>query len=80
MEITQDQAAMLPPGDFAKLDKRQREAFHEMQERMIAFLVRESNAFTLQHPHLKVDWHFQADVYSKPHEQPATVKYSSRVY
>lgn len=80
MEVTQDTASLLPPGDFAKLDKRQREEFHAMQERMIAYLVKESNQFSLQFPQLKVDWRFQAEVYSSPHEQPSAVRYSSRVY
>lgn len=51
-----------------------------MQERMVAFLIKESNAFTMQFPQMKVDWRFQAEVYSNPHEQPAAIKYSSRVY
>ncbi len=54
MEVTQDNTAMLPPGDFEKLDKRQREAFHAMQERMTQYLIRESNDFKLQHPGSRV--------------------------
>ncbi len=80
MEITQDQAAMLPPGDFEKLDKRQREAFHAMQERMTQYLIRESNDFKLQHPGLHVDWRFGVEIYSSPEQKPSTIRYSSRVY
>lgn len=80
MEVTQDVAALLPPGDYAKLDKRQREEFHAMQERMVAFLIRESNAFQLQFPQLYIEFKFQAEVYSSPHEQPAKINYSNRVY
>ena len=80
IEITQDQAAMLPPGDFEKLDKRQREAFHAMQERMTQYLIRESNDFKLQHAGLHVDFRFQVEIYSSPEQKPSTIRYSSRVY
>ncbi len=80
MEITQDDAAMLPPGDYDKLDKREREAFHALQEKMAQYLIQESNHFQLQFPHLHVEWRFQVEVYASEQAKPARIRYSSRVY
>jgi hypothetical protein len=80
MEVTQTDVALLPPGDFDKLDKRQREAFHAMQERMIQFLIQESNHFQQQFADLHIEFRFQADVYQSPQSKTSSVSYSSRVY
>jgi len=80
MDITQDQVAMLPQGDFEKLDKREKEAFHALQEEMIALLVNKSNHFKLQYPGLRIEWRFQAEVYQSVVNGPSSVKYSDRVY
>lgn len=80
MEVTQDDTAMLKPGDFEKLDKREKEAFHALQEKMIQLLVQESNHFKLQFPNLHIEWRFQAEVYQSAMNNPSTVRYSSRVY
>jgi len=81
MDITQDNTAMLPTGDFEKIDKREKEAFHALQEEMIAMLVKKSNDFRLQFPKLNVEWRFQAEVYQKIVNSPSSVKYSSdRIY
>lgn len=80
MDITQDNTAMLEPGDFNKLDKREKEAFHALQEKMIQHLVQESNYFKLQFPGLHIEWRFQAEVYQSVQNNPGTVRYSSRVY
>lgn len=80
MEVTQDDTAMLPPGDFEKLDKREREAFHALQEDMIAHLLKASNEFQLRYPGLRIDWRFQAEVYQSVQTKPSTVRYSQRVY
>lgn len=80
MDITQDSTIMLPSGDFDKLDKREKEAFHALQEEMIAMLVRKSNDFKLQFPNLRIDWRFQAEVYQSVVNGPSSVRYSDRVY
>lgn len=80
MDITQDNTAMLEHGDFDKLDKREKEAFHALQEEMIAMLVNKSNHFKLQFPNLRIEWRFQAEVYQSVQNNPGTVRYSSRVY
>jgi hypothetical protein len=81
MEITQDAAAMLPPGDYDKLDKYQREAFHALQERMVQLLMQECSHYQIQFPDLHIDFKFQADVYKSPLSSPSTVRYSNkRVY
>lgn len=80
MEVTQDNTAMLPPGDFEKLDKHEREEFHALQEKMVAFLIQGSNHFQVQFPHLHIEWRFQAEVYATGQSKPSTVHYSSRVY
>ncbi len=80
MDITQDSVAMLPQGDFEKLDKREKEAFHTLQEEMIAMLVKRSNDFKIQFPKLHVEWRFQAEVYQSVVNGPSSVKYSDRVY
>lgn len=71
---------MLDPGDFEKLDKREKEAFHALQEEMIAMLVNKSNHFKLQYPGLRIEWRFQAEVYQSVVNGPSSVKYSDRVY
>jgi hypothetical protein len=80
MDITQDSTIMLPSGDFEKLDKREKEAFHALQEEMIAMLVNKSNHFKLQYPGLRIEWRFQAEVYQSVVNGPSSVKYSDRVY
>jgi hypothetical protein len=81
MEITQDAASMLPPGDYATLDKYQREAFHALQERMVQLLMQECSHYQIQFPDLHIDFKFQADVYKSPLSSPSTVRYSNkRVY
>jgi hypothetical protein len=80
MDITQDNTKMLDPGDFDRLDKREKEAFHALQEEMIAMLVQKSNHFKTQFPNLHIDWRFQAEVYQSVTNGPSSVKYSSRLY
>jgi len=80
MDISTDDVAMLPSGDFEKLDKREKEAFHALQEEMIAMLVNKSNHFKLQYPGLRVDWRFQAEVYQSVVSGPSSVKYSDRIF
>jgi hypothetical protein len=80
MEVTQDHAALLPAGDFDKLDKHQREEFHALQERMVQFFIQQSNHFQAQFPALRIDWKFQAEVYQSVQTNPPTIRYSGRVY
>ena len=80
MDVTQDHAALLPPGDFDKLDKREKEAFSAMQEDAVAHLLKASNEFQLRYPGLKVDWKMQLEVYRSESIHPSTVRYSQRVY
>ena len=80
MEVIQDDSTLLPPGDFATLDKREREAFHAMQERMVQLLMQESNHYQLQFPGLRIDFRFQAEVYKTVQDSPSTVRYSSRIF
>jgi len=80
MDVTQDSTIMLPSGDFEKLDKREKEAFHALQEEMIAMLVSKSNHFKLQYPGLRIEWRFQAEVYQSVVNSPSSVRYSDRVY
>jgi hypothetical protein len=80
MDVTQDNTAMLASGDFEKLDKREKEAFHALQEEMIAMLVNKSNHFKLQYPGLRIEWRFQAEVYQSVINSPSSVRYSDRVY
>lgn len=80
MDITQDSTIMLPSGDFDKLDKREKEAFHALQEEMIAMLVNKSNHFKLQFPGLRIEWRFQAEVYQSGVNGPSSVRYSDRVF
>ena len=80
MDITQDHAALLPAGDFATLDKGQKEAFSAMQEDAVAYLLRASNDFARRFPGLEVEWRFQAEVYRKVTQSPSTIRYSQRVY
>jgi hypothetical protein len=70
----------MPQGDFDKLDKREKEAFHALQEKMIAMLMQESNHFKLQFPNLRIDWRFQAEVYQSVVNGPSSVRYSDRVF
>ncbi len=80
MDVTQDSTIMLPSGDFEKLDKREKESFHALQEEMIAMLVNKSNHFKLQYPGLRIEWRFQAEVYQSVVNAPSSVKYSDRIY
>ena len=80
MDVTQDHAALMPAGDFDKLDKREREAFHEMQEAAVSYLLKASNGFQERFPGLKVEWRFQAEVYQSVTQNPSTIRYSQRVY
>ncbi|HEX9503848.1 MAG TPA: hypothetical protein VF974_06050 [Patescibacteria group bacterium] len=80
MDIELSDVKMLPSGDFEKLDKREKEAFHALQEEMIALLVNKSNHFKLQYPGLRIEWRFQAEVYQSIVNGPSSVRYSDRVY
>jgi hypothetical protein len=80
MDVTQDHAAMLPAGDFDRLDKREKEAFCTLQEEAVRHLLKASNEFQLRFPGLKLEWRFQADVYQDVSINPATIRYSPRVY
>ena len=71
---------MLPAGDFDKLDKKQKEEFHALQEEMIALLITKSNHFKLLHPGLRIEWRFQAEIYRSVVNSPGSFKYSDRVY
>ena len=74
MDVEISPVAMLPSGDFDKLDKREREAFHAMQERMVQLLMQESNHYQLQFPGLRIDFRFQAEVYKTVQGQPVNRK------
>ena len=80
MEIAQDHAALLPAGDFATLDKREKEAFSAMQEELVSAMLKASNEFHLRYPDLKLEWRWQLEVYRDSLHSPATVRYSQRVY
>lgn len=80
MEMSTDQAAMLPAGDYEKLDKREKEAFNAMQERIVQMLMQECSHFHIQFPGLRTDWRFQAEVYQSVTANPPTIRYSQRVY
>lgn len=80
MDITQDHAALLPSGDFASLDKAEKEAFSAMQEELIARLMKATNDFQTRYPGLKLEWRWQLEVYKDALHNPATVRYSQRVY
>lgn len=80
MDVTQDHAALLPAGDFATLDKGQKEAFSVMQEDAVAYLLKASNDFARRFPGLRVEWRFQAEVYQSLVPGPGTIRYSQRVY
>ncbi len=80
MDISQDHAALMPAGDFDKLDKREKEAFHAMQEEAVAHLLKASNDFQLRFPGLKVEWRWQLEVYQSVQTNPGSIKYSQRVY
>lgn len=80
MDVSVSDTAMLAPGDLDKLDKREREAFHAMQERMVQLLMQESNHYQLQFPGLRIDFRFQAEVYQTVKDAPSTVRYSSRIF
>lgn len=79
-EISQDTAAMLPSGDYERLDKHEREEFHALQERMAQYLIQQSNHFQVQFPYLHIEFKFQAEVYQSAQSKPSTVRYSGRVY
>ncbi len=80
MDIELSNSAMLPSGDFDKLDKREKEVFHAVQEKMIAMLMQESNHFKLQFPGLRIEWRFQAEVYQSVVNGPSSVRYSDRMW
>lgn len=80
MDVTQDNTSMLPSGDWERLDKREKEAFHALQEKMTAMLIQESNHFRVQFPNLRIDWRFQAEVYQSVLNSPSSVRYSSKLY
>lgn len=80
MEISTDQGAMLPAGDYDTLDKGQREVFNAMQERMVQMLMQECSRYSIQFPELRVNFSFQAEVYRKVTQSPSTIRYSQRVY
>jgi hypothetical protein len=80
MDISQDATAMLPSGDFEKLDKREKEAFHALQEKMVSMLMQESNHFKTQFPGLHIEWRWQVEVYQRVVNGPSSVRYSDRVY
>jgi hypothetical protein len=79
-DISQDHAALMPPGDFDKLDKREKEAFSAMQEEAVASLLKASNEFARRFPGLEVEWKMQLEVYMRATSHPGTVRYSQRVY
>jgi len=79
-DISMENVSMLPSGDFEKLDKREKEAFHALQEKMVAMLMQESNHFKTQFPHLHIEWRWQAEVYQSVVNCPSSVRYSDRVY
>ena len=80
MDISQDQVALMPPGDFEKLDKREKEAFHALQEKMVAMLMQESNHFKTQFPHIHIEWRWQVEVYQTVTHSPSSVRYSDPVF
>lgn len=80
MDITQDNSAMVAPGDFDKLDKHEKEEFNALQERMVQQLVAGGNHFQAQFPGLRVEWRFQMEVYKTVQTKPSTIRYSGRVY
>ena len=80
MDITQDATVLLPSGDFEKLDKREKEAFHALQEEMIQILLQRSNHFKIQHPGLRIEWRWQVEVYQTVTHSPSSVRYSDPVF
>jgi hypothetical protein len=80
MDITQDNVKMLDPGDFDKLDKREKEAFHALQEEIASLVHKHCNHFKIQHPGLRIDWRFQAEVYQSVLNGPSSVRYSDRIF
>lgn len=79
-DISQDHAALMPAGDFDKLDKREKEAFSAMQEEVVAHLLKASNDFQARFPGLKLEWKMQIEVYQSASVHPSTIRYSQRVY
>ena len=79
-DISQDNGAMLPAGDFERLEKREREAFHTLQEEAVSHLLKASNEFQLRYPGLRIEWRFQVEVYQTLASHPQTIRYSQRVY
>jgi len=80
MDVMQDDASMLPKGDFEKLNKHEKEEFHALQERAVQHLLQVSNHFRMQFPHLHIEWRFQAEVYQDTEVKPMSVRYSNRIY
>ena len=80
MELSQDAAALMPPGDFDKLDKREKEAFAALQEEAVGHLLKATNDFQTRFPGLRLDWKMQVEVYQSVKINPGTIRYSGRVY
>ena len=80
MDIEISDVKMLPSGDFEKLDKREKEAFHALQEKMVAMLMQESNHFKTQFPHIHIEWRWQVEVYQTVTHSPSSVRYSDPVF
>ncbi len=80
MDVSQDNSAMLDPGDFEKLDKHEREEFNALQERAVQHLIQASNHFRMQFPNLHIEFRFQVEVYQSTQTKPPTVRYSSQLY
>lgn len=81
MDVTQDtDETPLAPGDWDKLNKREREEFHAAQEGMIQYLLKAGNDFQLRFPGLRVEWRFQVEVYQNEPSSLSVVRYSGRVY
>lgn len=79
-DISQDSGALLPAGDFEKLDKREKEAFHELQEDAVSHLLKACNDFQLRHPGLRLEFRFQVEVYKSVNVNPNTIRYSGKIY
>lgn len=79
-DISQDSGAMLPAGDLDLLDKREKEAFHALQEDAVQHLLKACNEFQLRFPGLRLEFRFQVEVYQSAKVNPGTIRYSGRVY
>ena len=79
-DISHDGGAMLPVGDFEKLDKRQKEAFHLLQEDAVSHLLAACNDFQRRYPGLHLDFRFQVEVYKSVKDNPGTIRYAGTAY